>query len=140
MATQTMTTASITMSAGSSRRALRTQKSAEPEAPGSAPMFEQQVGDQIAAQREEHADAEQPALGPTDVQVVDDDGDDREGPEAVEAGDVSMPRFDWLRHSGRPPEDAATWRAARSRGRPRPALLGDGPGVADEATHHGGTG
>ena len=98
-ATQVMTTASMTTRAGSNRRARRIQKFARPRLPGLAPVLEQQVGDQITAQGEEHPDAEQASLGPSDVEVVDDHGQDREGPQPVEAGDISMPCFGWSRQS-----------------------------------------
>lgn len=69
------------------------------EAPGLAPVLEEQVGDQITAQGEKHPDAEQASLGPSHIEVVDDHGQDRDCPQPVEAGDISMSCFGWSRQS-----------------------------------------
>ena len=49
----------------------------EPQPAGRGLLGQQQVGDEVAAQGEEDADAEQAALSPAEADVVGDDGQDR---------------------------------------------------------------
>jgi hypothetical protein len=60
----------------------------DPAAPGE--LGEQDVRDQVAGEREEDADAEQPARGPAEADVVQDDGGDRERAQTVEAGPIAL--------------------------------------------------
>ena len=60
-------TRSTTTSAGSSRRARRTQKRAEVDPVASRALLEQQRGDEEPGEHEEHVDAEETALEPPDV-------------------------------------------------------------------------
>ena len=81
-ARRAMTTASITNSAGSRRRARRIQNRCSETPPGLAALGEQQRRDEVAADDEEHLDAEEAAgrealLVPTDEVVVE-----RRGPRA----------------------------------------------------------
>ena len=96
--TQTVTTASMSRSAGSTRRARASQNSPSRYA-AVGQSCEQQVGDQVAAEREEHTDAEQAATGPAEAQVVDDHGYDGDSPQAVETRHVALVARDGLRHA-----------------------------------------
>jgi len=100
MATQAETTASRTASAGRRRRARRSQKSLRSILP---PLAEQDVGDQVAAQREEHADAEQPAAGPAQAEVISDDHGHRERPQPVQSWQVLLALAYRLWHASQPP-------------------------------------
>ena len=74
-------------SAGSSRRARRTQNALQVDARlGRAHSRDQQRGDEEAAQHEEGVDAEVAADRPRLAGVVEEHGRDREGPDAVERG------------------------------------------------------
>src|SRR3712207_9327887 len=75
---------------------------AEAKVPDGASLLEEQVGYQVTTQGKEHAHAEQPALGPAQLQVVGDDGKHRKGPKPVEPGHVALCTFDWLRHDAFP--------------------------------------
>jgi hypothetical protein len=62
------------------------------------PLVEEQIGDQVAGQREEHADTEHPAARVGDVQVVGDDEQHRERADAVQRRHIAAIGHDWLRH------------------------------------------
>jgi hypothetical protein len=87
------------------------------------PLPEQQVGDQIPAQGEEDPDTEQPSPGPPELKVVADDGEHRQRPQAIEAGQVALAAADRFRHvsplppCGRPTPPVR--RAVNSRDRKR---------------------
>ena len=53
-----------------------------------APVAEEQAGDEVTADHEEHVDAEEAAGHPLHVAVIEQHGNDRERPEAIERGDV----------------------------------------------------
>ncbi len=61
-------------------------------------LAEQDVGDQVAAEREEDADAEQAAGSPPEAEVVGDDAENRNRPQPVEAGHVALVWLDGFRH------------------------------------------
>ena len=56
------------------------------------PVGQQQARDQVAADHEEHVDAEEATRDPPLVGVVQQDGDDRDRAEAIERGDVPETR------------------------------------------------
>ena len=85
----TATDASTTASAGSSRRARRSQNRPRSTRPGTLVLVEQQRRDQEPGHDEEHLDADPPAVHPGEPGVVADHGDDRQGPQPVEAGLVA---------------------------------------------------
>ncbi len=91
--------------------------------PGGAPLGEQQRGDQVAADHEEHVDAEEAARQPGGADVVGDDRGDGEGPQAVDPGHVreaGSPRRPGRAHAG----------AARSRRGMDPASVISRPSAA----------
>jgi len=84
-------TASSRNSAGSSRRARRGPEPRERHAAALAVLGEQQRGDQVAADHEEHVDAEEAAWHPGDAGVVEEDRGDRHGAQTVDAGHPAKP-------------------------------------------------
>ncbi len=70
-------------------------------------MLQEQIGYEIAAESEEHPDAQETALRPADVQVISDHGQHGYGPQAVQTRNVPVPGF------GRP-RQFAPLRAARA--------------------------
>ena len=116
------TTTSMAKRAGSSRRARRNQKRPGRWPPVGVPLGEQQGGDQVAADHEEHVDAEEAARQPGGA-VVGDDRGDGEGPQAVDPGHVrkaGSPRRPGRAHAG----------AARSRRGVDPASVISRPSAA----------
>ena len=79
----------MTISAGSSRRARRTQKPGRSMPAGAAEFVEQQRGDQEAAEHEEHVDADETARDTGDAAVIGEHQRDRDRADAVQRGDAS---------------------------------------------------
>ena len=79
-------------SAGSRRRARRSQNARRSIAAGALVLADQQQRDQVAADHEEDLDADEPARQPVAVGVVHHHGHDGEGAHPVEAGDVTETR------------------------------------------------
>ena len=71
---------------------------AQPHLPVRAELAQQQVRDQVSAEREEHPDAEQAARRPAELFVKGNDGQHGQCPQAVEAGHVALVRLHRLRH------------------------------------------
>ncbi len=71
----------------------------QPPAP-TVPRGQQQIGDQIAAEGEEHPHAEQTAGRPAEAEVVGDDRGDGESPDPVQRRHVSRRTLNGLWHSG----------------------------------------
>ena len=82
------TDASTRNSAGQQAAGPAEVELADVDAAAVAVLGEQQRRDQVAADREEHVDAEEPARHPGDVGVVQQHGADAERAQAVEARDV----------------------------------------------------
>ena len=61
-------------------------------------LTEQEVGNQIATQREKYSHAEQPALGPAQIHVVGDNSPDRESAQPVKAWEITLAITNRLRH------------------------------------------
>ena len=117
-ATQTLTTTSIRNSAGQQAAgAPQPELARAPTFPYRSPVAEQQVGDQVTGQREEHADPEQPPWRPGDVQVVGDHAQDGHCAHPVQARHVAVAglcRFGHrLRESSSTPPASAPPRRAR---------------------------
>ena len=85
------TASTITISAGSSRRARRIQKAANAIRPRTAQFVEQQRGDQKSAEHEEDVDTEEPAGNTGDAAVLGKDESNRDGADAVQRGDAPWP-------------------------------------------------
>ncbi len=85
--------------------------------PALVDLVEQDVGDQVAAEGEEDADAEQAPFRPVEFEVVEDDAEHRDRAQAVEARHVALAAPYWFRH-GRPRRTgtATSPRPAASRG------------------------
>ena len=81
--THTVTTASITNSGRQQPSRPSQPEVAELDPPRSGELPYQDVGDQVAAEREEHAHAQQSALRPAVAEVVDDDGGHGDRAQAV---------------------------------------------------------
>jgi hypothetical protein len=58
----------------------------QPQPAGRLPLAEQQIGNEIAAQREKNTNSEQATLGPAKTQVIGDDGQNGESTQPVKAG------------------------------------------------------
>ena len=71
---------------------------AQPEVSVLPPMTEQEVGDQVAGEREEDADAEHPSASRRQPEVVRDHEQYRDGAHAVEAGHIRPAGLRWPRH------------------------------------------
>jgi hypothetical protein len=65
-------------------------------------LVEQDVGDQVAAEGEEHTHAEQPAFGPAEFEVVEDHADHRDRAQPVEARHVAIGSLYRFRHRESP--------------------------------------
>jgi hypothetical protein len=61
-------------------------------------LVEQDVGDQVAAEGEEHTHAQQPAFGPTEFEVVEHHADDGDRAQPVEARHVALSALYRFRH------------------------------------------
>ena len=72
---------------------------------GGLPVPEQEIGDQVAAQGEEHPDAQQPARRPAEVDVERDHREHGQRPQTVQAGQVALAVPDRLRHASTPEQE-----------------------------------
>jgi hypothetical protein len=61
-------------------------------------MIEQEIGNQVARQREEDAHPEHPAFGPRSIDVVGDHAEDRDCAQPIETRNVTLAAFDWPGH------------------------------------------
>ena len=97
----TSTASSTTASAANRRRARRAQKRRRSIAPVARVLGDEQRGDEEAREGEERRDAEEPTREPGRAEVVDDDADHGEAPQAVPAGDGLEPGASGRRPGGR---------------------------------------
>jgi len=85
----------------------------QPARPG--PLAEQQVGDEVTAEREEDAHAQQAPGRPAELLVIGDDSEHRQRAQPIESGHIALAGADWFRHAFPPvPRTALS-------GSPRPA-------------------
>src|SRR6185437_10493473 len=70
--------------------------------PALRPLTDEDVGDEVSAEREEDADAEQSALRPAVTEVIGDHRRDGHRAEPVESWQVLLVTFHRFRHSQRP--------------------------------------
>ena len=68
------------------------------EQPGGPVLADQNVGNEVPAQREEHPDPEQPTGGPAEAQVVEQHGGHGDRADAIESGHIATARQGRLRH------------------------------------------
>ena len=91
----------------------------QPELAVPAPVAQQEIRDQVAGEREEHAHAQHPAAGARNVDVVDDDGENRNCANPVQARHVAPAGLNRLGHSQSVPQPAVGPRVHCARVRSR---------------------
>ena len=87
----------------------------EPQASPGGPLAQQKVGDEVAAQGEEHPHAEEPPGSPAQAQVIGDHGQHGDGAQPVEPGHIALAAADGSRHIA-VPRDRTRWSLRRTWG------------------------